>query len=89
MVSPVAGQKTKSGAQAKAKNGPMPERYPNGGGMDQQNPPEPRTDAGGGQELRREGPEGGGIYALKPVSTCTVCSVMCAGSDGAAPYGVT
>lgn len=49
MVSPAAGQKTKSGAQAKAKNGPMPERYPNGGGMDQQNPPEPRTDAGVGR----------------------------------------
>lgn len=49
MVSPAAGQKTKSGAQAKAKNGPMPERYPNGGGMDQQNPSEPRTDAGVGR----------------------------------------
>ena len=49
MVSPVAGQKTKSGAQVKAKNGPMPERYPNGGGMDQQNPSEPRTDAGVGR----------------------------------------
>jgi hypothetical protein len=27
----------------------MPERYPNGGGMDQQNPSEPRTDAGVGR----------------------------------------
>ena len=36
---PAAGQKTKIGAQAKAKNGPMPERYPDGGGMDQQNTP--------------------------------------------------
>ena len=39
MVTPAAGQKTKSGAQAKAKNGPMPERYPNSAIMDQQKYP--------------------------------------------------
>lgn len=49
MVAPATGQKTKSGAQVKAKNGPMPERYPNGGGMDQQNTPEPRTYVGVGR----------------------------------------
>ena len=88
MVSPAAGQKTKSGAQAKAHNGPMPERSPNGGGMDQQNPPEPRTDAG--VAGTGKGRPGRGRH-MRPEAcrTCMVCSAMCAGSDGAAPYGVT
>ena len=39
------------------------------GGMDQQNTPYHGILKRGGEELRREGPEGGGIHALNPVAT--------------------